>query len=214
VVVQSDIDDEGNPTPGSGLIENTATVTSDELPEQSDGVSVSVVPPEVVINALAGVCINDVPYVSWDLSVVGVPGATDATVRVYGDGGNGSTDPADYTQLLIDRSGLPLSGQVLWPGAAVDENGNGTAWPGWEQLPDGTWVEIDDGLVPSLLAEFEVNPTAQQIVQYPPRTANCVPPRNVPVVVPIDVPVNNPWALLVLLLSVLGIGWYYRPMRS
>jgi hypothetical protein len=41
-----------------------------------------------------------------------------------------------------------------------------------------------------------------------------VPPRNVPVVVPIDVPVNNPWALLMLMLSVLGIGWYYRPMRA
>ena len=36
----------------------------------------------------------------------------------------------------------------------------------------------------------------------------------VPVVTPIDVPVNNPWALLMLMLSVLGIGWYYRPMRA
>ena len=35
-----------------------------------------------------------------------------------------------------------------------------------------------------------------------------------PAIVPIDVPVNNPWALLMLLLSVLGIGWYYRPMRA
>jgi uncharacterized repeat protein (TIGR01451 family) len=81
VVAQSDIDDEGYPTPGSGVIENTATVSSDELPDQSDSVSVSVV-----------------------------------------------------------------------------------------QAP--------------------------------------------PAIVPIDVPVNNPWALLMLLLSVLGIGWYYRPMRA
>ncbi|MEJ2383647.1 MAG: hypothetical protein P8Y54_04530, partial [Xanthomonadales bacterium] len=215
VVVQSDIDNEGNPTPGSGLIENTATVSSDELPDQSDSVTVSVVPPEVTIQALAGACRNDVPYISWDITTTGLPNATTATVRVYGDGGNGSTDPADYTTLLLEQANLPFSGETLWPGAAVDAQGNGTDWPGWDFV-DGVWVEDPtDERVPTILVEFEVNPTTSAIVAYPPRTENCVPPQApTPPPPPVDVPVNNPWALLVLLLSVLGIGWYYRPMRS
>ncbi|MEJ2401523.1 MAG: hypothetical protein P8Y52_09040, partial [Xanthomonadales bacterium] len=87
-------------------------------------------------------------------------------------------------------------------------------WPGWDFV-DGEWVEDPtDERVPTILVEFEVNPTTSAIVAYPPQTANCVPPQGAPPIVPIDVPVNNPWALLVLLLSVLGIGWYYRPLRS
>ena len=214
VVVQSDIDNEGNPTPGSGLIENTATVSSDELPDQSDSVTVSVVPPEVTIQALAGACRNDVPYISWDITTTGLPNATTATVRVYGDGGNGSTDPADYTNLLFEQTDLPFSGETLWPGAAVDAQGNGTDWPGWDFV-DGEWVEDPtDERVPTILVEFEVNPTTSAIVAYPPRTENCVPPQASPPVPYVDVPVNNPWALLLMMLSVLGIGWYYRPMRS
>ena len=27
----------------------------------------------------------------------------------------------------------------------------------------------------------------------------------------IPIPVNNPWALLLMVLMVLGVGWYYRP---
>jgi hypothetical protein len=41
-VTQADIDDDGNPNPGSGLIENMATVTSDELPDESDSASVTI----------------------------------------------------------------------------------------------------------------------------------------------------------------------------
>ena len=63
-----------------------------------------------------------------------------------------------------------------------------------------------------MLTEFEVNPTASQIVSYPPQTENCVPPQFLPPVE--EIPVNNPWALILLMLSVLGIGWYYRPMMS
>ena len=210
-VQQSDLLDDGNPA-GSGEIQNTATVTSDELPLETDTASVIVKEPELVIEVLAEVCINDVPYLEYDINAAGLEPGLPVTIRFFGDGGNGSTDPADYTVQVEELTGQADSGQVLWPGAAVDAEGNGTAWPGWEQLPDSSWVEIDDGLVPTLLMEFEINPTAQQIIQYPPESENCIPPQFLPP--DIAIPANNPWALLLLMISVLGIGWYYRPIMQ
>jgi hypothetical protein len=63
-------------------------------------------------------------------------------------------DPADTAAVLADgasqvdtvpippgwQNGDIIEGEQLWPGAAVDANGNPIAWPGWTQLPDGNWI--------------------------------------------------------------------------
>lgn len=70
-----------------------------------------------------------------------------------------------------------VAGEVLWPGAAVDEAGNPTAWPGWMQLPNGRWVVTDGnfGWTRSLTsATIEVNPTLAIDLDYP-TAADCAP---------------------------------------
>ena len=63
-------------------------------------------------------------------------------------------DPADTAAILADgasqidavpipagwQNGDVLTGEQLWPGAAVDASGNPIAWPGWVQQPNGQWV--------------------------------------------------------------------------
>jgi hypothetical protein len=67
------------------------------------------------------------------------------------------TVPADWS------SGEVITGEMLWPGAAVDADGNPTDWPGWNQLPDGTWfLDPSDPfyvLRSTSIVEFRINPT-------------------------------------------------------
>jgi LPXTG-motif cell wall-anchored protein len=69
-----------------------------------------------------------------------------------------------------------LSGRVLWPGAAVDANGEPTDWPGWI-FQNGQWVQADDGFAWSRSGAqifAVVNPTSPTVtVTYPPPTPTC-----------------------------------------
>jgi len=63
-------------------------------------------------------------------------------------------DPADTAAILADgasqidtvpipagwQNGDTITGEQLWPGAAVDAAGNPTAWPGWVQSASGQWA--------------------------------------------------------------------------
>ena len=75
--------------------------------------------------------------------------------------------------------GTPITGQQLWPGAAVDALGEPTDWPGWTELPDGSWIL--DPLAPfydlrlTSVIEFRVNPTISTVVDYPPASEECGP---------------------------------------
>ena len=73
-----------------------------------------------------------------------------------------------YADLPLDRDGL-------WPGAVPGPDGQGIDWPGWTQLPDGSWVEGDefDWVRPSVKVLFEVNPEATVTVAYPPSSPTC-----------------------------------------
>lgn len=73
-------------------------------------------------------------------------------------------------------SGLPLTGRVLWPGAVVGANGEALDWPGWTQLPDGTWVEGDEfnWVRPEVTVTIEVNPATSAVIAYPPSSPQCL----------------------------------------
>ncbi|MBT0993037.1 peptidase [Cellulomonas sp. DKR-3] len=119
-------------------------------------------PCELRVQVLSPFCDNEVPKLRYQVEAIGSPNTTVKITWVNPTG-------ADYV-----LSGLPLSGTVNWPGA-VEQNGRGVDWPGWTQLPDGTWVEGDewDWVRPSVEVRFEVNPEATVTVGYPPSRPEC-----------------------------------------
>ncbi|MNC97892.1 hypothetical protein D3C83_156950 [compost metagenome] len=66
-----------------------------------------------------------------------------------------------------------------------------------------------------MILQFDINPTAQIVVSYPPASPACVaePPPPVPTGESIPVPVNNAWALALMTLMMLALGWYFRPVE-
>jgi protocatechuate 3,4-dioxygenase beta subunit len=106
-------------------------------------------------------CEKDAPWVNYSVTAVGfVPGL--ATIEWV------DTDGV-VVQTLNNQ---PLTGTLLWPESAVDANGNGTAWPGWD-FQGGQWVEIPTKVRPQAKLRISVNPTAEVIVEYPPGTPEC-----------------------------------------
>jgi hypothetical protein len=129
---------------------------------------------------VSGVCLNDVPYLTWTVTPIGFT-ATETTI----------------TWLDIDSSNAlhssveDLSGTMVWPGAVVGSNGKAVDWPGWvfvdkvTKLPvplgtdGGTWIRGADGFEdtrPETLIQFEVNPTAIVEVDYPGGEPTCAGP--------------------------------------
>ena len=120
-------------------------------------------PCELQVEVLQPFCNNDVPYLRYAVKPVGTPNTTVTITWINPNG-------ADFVQ-----ADLPLSGSVLWPGAEVDSDGNPVDWPGWTQLPDGSWVVGDqwDWVRPSVDVKFKVNPEMTVNVAYPPSSPNC-----------------------------------------
>src|SRR5690606_13030037 len=86
------------------------------------------------------VCISDVPWVQYTVTATGfTPVANSVTIQWR---------KADGT-LVRELTNQPLTGQLLWPGAAVDNNGKPTAWPGWDFV-NGAWIQVADGLRPDM----------------------------------------------------------------
>lgn len=127
-----------------------------------------VIDPTLTVSAVPQ-CVRHAPYVDYNATVLGVGAPAGMTITWRKTNG-------EVVQVL---TGQPLSGRLLWPGAAVDAGGNPTAWPGWALL-EGEWVQINDGLRPDMEILFQVNPSAQATVSYPASTATCNPnPPNV-----------------------------------
>ena len=145
---------------------SSSTTTSTTTPPTTSG------PPVLTVDFLTPICDGDVPYLTYSASF------DDATRVARITFVNPDGPDVTYTD-------LPLSGRVLWPGAVVDAEGNPVDWPGWILLPDGTWVEGDDGFLwvrPSVTVELEINPTVTAEIGYPPATPLCDanPPDNPP----------------------------------
>ena len=106
----------------------------------------------------------------------------------------------------------PLSdGRLLWPDAAVNDEGRGIAWPGWEQR-NGRWFEIPSNVRPRMTVEFNVNPSVTAEFSYPPATPACATaPRNVVVGIPMT---PGGLALLASLLALVGVGALRTGARS
>lgn len=116
-------------------------------------------------------CDGDVPYLRYAVTATGTENDT-VTITWLNPSGDD-----------VVQAGLPMSGRVLWPGAAVDASGAPLDWPGW-RLEGGVWVEGDefDWVRPSVDVKLEVNPELTMTAAYPPSSPSCAtnPPGTVP----------------------------------
>lgn len=114
----------------------------------------------------APACVADVPVLDYELLAEGTPHTTATVTWVNPDGAD------------VVLTGQPLSGRLLWPGAAVDAQGKATDWPGWKKSAAGTWVSdsSDAWAAGTVTVLFSVNPQATVKVAYPAATAACVAP--------------------------------------
>lgn len=136
-------------------------------------------PPTRSIEVVAAgqICNADAPFIRYEIATTGfelseVGGLTSdltATVTILDSTGTTVAGPLP---------GLPLVGEVLYPGASVDSSGQGTDWPGWE-LVDGVWVpdSSDAHLTSGLRVQAAVgSSTAMAAVQYPTDAQVCLSP--------------------------------------
>ncbi|WP_194138727.1 HYR domain-containing protein [Flavobacterium hungaricum] len=130
----------------------------------SNNVKVTVTEPKMTVTA-ASYCANNLPYVNYSVTPDNFTTANLLTINWIDSANN----------VVATQTNLPLSGTILWPGAAVDGNGNGTDWPGWV-LNNGQWTEGDDGFEltrPAVTMQFVLNPTVNVSVSYPDSQTGC-----------------------------------------
>jgi hypothetical protein len=143
---------------------DSETTTTTTIAGSSSTTAPLTTPTTLDIAAAGAECRNDIPYLGYDIDWAGGGTATITFINPVG---------AD-----IVYEDVPLSGEVLWPGA----NDDPADWPGWI-LVDGVWVEGDDGFLwarGTIQVRFEVNPTAVVQVSYPPANVACAGPQNAP----------------------------------
>ncbi|RED21904.1 gliding motility-associated-like protein, partial [Flavobacterium cutihirudinis] len=131
---------------------------------KSNIVKVTVTAPKMTVTANS-YCSNNVPYVSYNVTADNFTPNNLLTVRWIDSANN----------VVATQTDLPLSGDLLWPGAIVDSNGVGVDWPGW-LLVNNQWIEGADGFENTrtgVTVEFSLNPTVNYAVSYPPATPQC-----------------------------------------
>ncbi|MDQ6527943.1 gliding motility-associated C-terminal domain-containing protein [Flavobacterium sp. LHD-85] len=164
------VDIDGNvvlaPNAPAGEYELTYTICEKLNPNNCDSnvVKVTVTEPKMTVKANS-YCSNNVPYVNYTVTPDNFTTNNLLTVR-WIDSNN---------SVVATQTNLPLSGNILWPGAEIDSNQNGTDWPGWI-LNNGIWAEGADGFEATrngVKMEFSLNPTVTVSVAYPPATPDC-----------------------------------------
>ncbi|SIN70021.1 prealbumin-like fold domain-containing protein [Agromyces cerinus] len=141
--------------------------------------------PKKAIDPAAYVrCVNDVPYLYYDIAVS--ENVEPDVITVTWTSGDGT---------LTEEFEIPWderNGRLLWPGAELDENGIPIMWPGWRpiteadltadpplqrfldlvfdpSLPDAPW---HDEVNPSTIT-FSINPSQSVLAVYPQATPAC-----------------------------------------
>ncbi|EJG00233.1 gliding motility-associated C-terminal domain-containing protein, partial [Flavobacterium sp. F52] len=164
------VDADGNvvlaPNAPAGEYELTYTICEKLNPNNCDSnvVKVTVTEPKMTVVANS-YCSNNVPYVNYTVTPDNFTTNNLLTVKWIDSNNN----------VVATQTNLPLSGNILWPGAEIDSNKNGTDWPGWI-LNNGIWSEGADGFEATrngVKIEFSLNPTVTVSVAYPPATSDC-----------------------------------------
>ena len=127
--------------------------------------------PSLTGSVATGTCVADSPWIFFDvkLSDPDKQSTGNTASLVMTDGTN------TETIVLGDLKDGSLKGEVLWPGASVDENGTANGWPGWALVGD-KWIEVDDNFAwtrGDITAQLVVNPELDVAISYPPASPNC-----------------------------------------
>lgn len=167
----------------------------------------------ITLNANA-FCERDAARVTYSIPEFAGAGAGNAppvTISWYSANGR-------LVERLLNQ---PASGELLWPGAVVDGDGEGVGWPGW-MLTDGEWEEVPDDRIPTLTLEVSINPSAEVTLTYPPTSEACLteppgpdePPPPPPPPPGEEVPIpSTPQGLLWLLAMMLGVTATWKLRR-
>jgi len=163
--------------PDAGLTDDPTPVnyTVRETNGDESNEAVLTVSYKRLILTLNAFCENDVPYINYDIQAVGF----DAT----GETATLTWTSADGMSIQVENNLTLSNTHHLWAGAQVDSSGNGIVWPGWNELPDGTWEIVwsdwrrwnADQSDATLTVTLSVNPSSSVTVQYPPATSVCQP---------------------------------------
>jgi LPXTG-motif cell wall-anchored protein len=155
----------------SPAITQAQTDPTSTVAQGGDYVTTTTVPQESLdVSGFSPECIRDAPFIRYAIVPQGfTPTSTQATLTIRDRNGN----------LVQTQTVNSFTGTILWPGAAVDANGNATDWPGWRLADDGVSFIPDPSdafLREGLSIEVTVNPTATATVSYPPATSACANP--------------------------------------
>ncbi len=179
-------------------IVNTAVIDSDGLEATpGDNTSTETTPVKSVEVNASAICRNNTPIMSYEITPFNIENVDPLTIVLIWwtpeafANRDASIPASDTAAILADgasqvdaivppafvASGETLSGDLLWPGAAVDENGDPIAWPGWRLLASGEWI-LDPSapfsdLRGSAVVEVRLNPSTDSIQTYPPASPNC-----------------------------------------
>ena len=170
-------------------IPNTAAVASpDEHPDAVDehNSSTTTVTVKWIDATIVSSCVADAGYLDYSIDPHNVDTDLPITLTWYADADHdGVPDgPAVATQVLDQITGAdPVTGSVLWPGAAVDSHGVGIAWPGWRVVEPGETPEWENMISDPSLPEYalragalvtvSINPTTTLSIAYPSATNAC-----------------------------------------
>jgi uncharacterized repeat protein (TIGR01451 family) len=186
---QDDIDSNGG---GNGVIENTATLSSDELPDETDGANVPVVssPAMTLVKASTTTIIDAaddvVPY-----------------TFVITNTGNTTLTNVSLSDNNVDAPPVcnPVAPATLAPAAVM----NCTA----QHTVTAQEFQNLNTLVNVATATSTQTPPEQDSVSIPIVRPPVNPP---PVHTP--VPADSRWAVALLILLMLGVGWRFAPVRQ
>jgi hypothetical protein len=125
--------------------------------------------PGLDVSGFTVECVEDAPYIVYDIQPIGFEWPGTATLTIFDVEGNQVEAPFEVTE---------KSGRFLYPGAELDENGDPIDWPGWELNADGFWVRdpSDAILREGLDILVQVNPEATIEIRYPAETPECLDP--------------------------------------
>lgn len=163
VVVETDPTGHSSSGESDGVSDNLIAVTRVANTPVSGVVFLDTLASSSIDIDARAVCLQDAPWVEFDITPVGFVPVGLATVEWIGS--DGSIVRTDYNQPLT-------GGRLLWPEAAVDGSDTGVAWPGWE-FTAGEWVEVPSLVRPEVTVRISVNPTNEVVLSYPPATPDC-----------------------------------------
>jgi uncharacterized repeat protein (TIGR01451 family) len=170
-------------------VEVLDTISKDQIPNDVDVTSTTIVvsgdhdsvttPVKWLSVIAAPQCVKDAPWLAYTVDAHNLDVA----------GHTLTIDWKDATGAIIHTDSIPVTasgiihGDLLWPGAEVDADGNGIAWPGWRAAGPGETPQWENlildpaaygyGLRSGATIDIHINPSTTVSVTYPPATVAC-----------------------------------------